>query len=613
MFSFRKIFFFLALLLLAKPAFAINDIYVVHLVLDGARYDLLSEMTEKGELPNLKEYFLDHGATFDHALTVFPTVSTPGYVSFATGLGAGNSGIVFLEWLDRPEREVVGYLTLEGLNRVDSDFLNFAALRDPEETELYPPSTLFEKLKPFPTAAIYTPFRRGASTIYPQGLPFPLAWNGFVTENASAMNAMSMERLHELFARNEKKIPRYTFVALYGTDYDGHKKGPHSDEIQGDLKKFDFFFKQFTDQLKERGLGDKTYIIVSSDHGMHDTEKKFSLRKILNSMGFKGKHSIYVGDRGVSSTFIYMKGEEGWKNLPTLERLKHFPVDGKNKDLIQTLLADEGVHWVATRDGTDRVRIFEAGGEALITQTSIGNESYYSYNYKGSEPFHYSKNPKLSSLLDGKMHPKEEWFQKTATEYAPNAIPALADLFENPRVGDILVVTKGPWGFRKLKEGTHGSLIDEDMRIPLWIRGPGIPEGHVSRPAQGVDLYPTILSWFGFKEVDFKNQEGQVLFQTPTARKDPEAKALADIEFTCVAGKLGRHGRLEKELKWREAKKEKYKNFQVAMTQKKNNLRVPKKLKESMQWMLALMEKQESTRMKRLEKCLNSSSTVTAK
>src|SRR3989338_7863845 len=159
----------LAALFLAfsAKAHALNDVYVIHFVLDGARYDILNEAVQKGELPFIQKTFFENGTVFENALTAFPTVSTPGYIAFATGLSTGNSGIFFLEWFDRTKRKVVGYLTLKSYNRVNTDLINRMALLDPNVKTLYPPTTLFEKLKPHPTAAVYTHFRQGASIATP--------------------------------------------------------------------------------------------------------------------------------------------------------------------------------------------------------------------------------------------------------------------------------------------------------------------------------------------------------------------------------------------------------------------------------------------------------------
>ncbi|MDO8493775.1 MAG: alkaline phosphatase family protein, partial [Deltaproteobacteria bacterium] len=182
---FGSILLFLALFT-AKPLYALNDVYVIHFVLDGARYDVLHKYVENGSLPNLKKHFLENGVVFDQALTTFPTVSSSGYASYITGLSAGNSGIFFLEWFDRESQKPIGYLTNSGAKRINDDMTN--------------QPTLFERLSASPTAAVYTPYNRGAKIITPAKLPFRGIWNGLVAKNGAALNHLAMEEVHTLFA-----------------------------------------------------------------------------------------------------------------------------------------------------------------------------------------------------------------------------------------------------------------------------------------------------------------------------------------------------------------------------------------------------------------------------
>lgn len=531
------------------PAHALNDVHVIHLVLDGARADVLEAMIQKGELPHLKKHFFDNGTVFETALTTFPTVSMPGYVSFASGLGAGHSGIFFLEWFDRTREKVVGYLTPKGIRRINVDFLSLPALLDPAQKELYPKATLFEKLNPHPNAVIYAPFRRGAQTAVPSSIPVALIWNAFITQDGHALNARAMKKLKKLFSQKPGKIPRYTLVGLYSTDFYGHKAGPASDELRWTMQKFDDDFGRFLAHLKARDLFNKTVIIVSSDHGMHDTEKRFPIRRFFKQLGLNDKDYVYVGNRGVGSTFVYARGEKGWHDLPTLRRLRAFPSKKGPVDLVAALLAEEAIDWIATRDGKNGARVFTRNGGGWIGPG-------YAYRYSGKDPFGYANHAHLKHLLNGKPHSAEDWLRATANTDRPNAVVELGQLFEDPQVGDLLVVTQKGWGFRKVKSGTHGSLIPEDMHIPLWIAGPGIPAERRDF-ARGVDVYPTILHWLGL-ENDLP-QDGKPLFSTVTSKKEPPPAKAAQMK--------------------------KIRELESLLTDPKNPLQVPGELKSWMGWL----------------------------
>ncbi len=626
-----KISFFLLLVLcplsvVRCPALAAEDTYVIHFVLDGANKKFAHEQMEKGELPNLKKHFFETGAVFENAVTTFPTVSSPGYVAFTTGLSAGNSGIFFLEWFDRTKQKTVGYLTPGGFNKVNTDSLNRLALRDLEQTGIYPPLTLFEQLSPQPSASIYAPFRRGATIAVPKkSLVVPL-WNGLVVQDGLALNKTAMKALTKVFSKPVAKIPRYTLVGLYGTDFFGHHSGPRSEEVLLALKQFDFLFGQFLETLAKQGIQDKTYLIVSSDHGMHASGEQLKLRNYLWKKGIRKEDKIYVSNRGVSSTFLYAAGDAGWEEIPNLWQLRNFPARKGPVDLIKTLLENESVDWLAAREDADHIHIFNHKGEGEIFSIGIGVRRFFAYTYKGEDPLRLAQDPTTAPLTDGKPYAEEIWFEKTAQAKKPNAVVEIGFLFQDPRAGDILVAAKDPWSFRSAKAGTHGSLNADDMEIPLWIAGPGVPTGRFGE-ARGVDLYPTVLNWFGLaNEATLKNREGRMLFATKEPAEESETQFwLARLEQELMnlpplmklpnkdelverlRAMLPDHleaellGLAQQETDLRYQRWKKLDRLQEKAQNRENPLAVPGHLKKNMDWLFANEKNIEFYRLRRME------------
>lgn len=621
----KKSLLFIALLALPVKANALQDIYVIQFILDGVHQKVLKQEVEAGNLPHLKAQFLDQGAIFEPAITTFPTVSSPGYISFATGLSAGNSSVFFLEWFDRTKQKVVGYLTPNGHNRVNEDLINFLSLRDGEGAGLYSPLTLFEKLSPHPSAAIYTPFHRGATIIHPKHFPIRALFSGLVAKDGLALNRLAMRQLDWAFSKPIKKIPRYTLVGLYGTDFYGHHSGPASEEVKLVLKQFDQLLATFVEKLKEQKILDRTYLILSSDHGMHQTGKQLKLREWLWQTGIRKQDKIYVSNRGVSSTFITVGGESGWEEIPNLYYLRNFPAKRGPIDLIQTLLKNEALDWIALRDDFDRVRLYDQKGEGVIAQFSVGVEKFYSYLYQRRDPLGFANDPSLKPFLDGKPYSAEVWFENTAKTNRPNAVVELSRLFMNPRAGDILVVAKEAYGFRKAKAGTHGSLNPDDMYIPLWVFGPGIPSGRFG-PARSVDLYPTILSWFGLlNPADGNYQEGSVLLTQKNSKPNPVAQWLAKLEGGLIGIPplfklpnreeiserlrgmipdelyLQIRNQCEQEINSRYQRWKKLDQMEAKVNHPRNSLKVPTALQGNMEWLLANEKNIEFMRLRRME------------
>ena len=541
----RKLcFLFLFVFFQPLTAQAVNDVYVIHLTLDGMRYDVVKKNLEQLNLPTLKKYFVDEGVFFENAYTVFPTVSTPAYISFVTGLGPADSGVPFLEWFDRSKKRSIGYLTWRGYLAMNRDFWNRRALLNPDNPEMNPPTTLFERLNGEETYALYTPFRRGAKRVFPRRIPVRATLNAFVTHNELALDRHAWKKILKKFSGPIEKTPRFTFVGLYSSDYIGHKQGTEAGYFAPLLVELDQSLQKLISLLQKKGILEKTYIVITSDHGMHPTGNFFALEKLFWSKGLRLKpdnprvkdFDLYVSNRGVSSTFIYARGEEGWSDLPNEAWLRHFPTRRKSIDLIDFLLKQEPVDWVAARNGNGHVKIYTHDGrEGTLKTFRINGQRFYSYSYsaeKGTDPFGYASDPSLKPLLNGEPFHFSVWGEKTAATERPDAVVQVADLFDDVRTGDILVVNKNGWTFRTEKKGSHGSLNQEDMHIPLLIHGPGLKSSDPKRFIRSLDLYPTYLSWFGlpFDPTESSGRDIIDRTQDPDCKKCTESQVLAKIE-----------------------------------------------------------------------------------
>ena len=476
-----------------------KDVYVVHFILDGLRYDVFKKYVESGNYPDIKKYFVDKGAWFHEATGTFPTPSPVVYTSFFTGLHTSHSGVPALQWFDREKEKGIDYLSLRGKKHL--------------KQSLGPNISIFEKLAPAPTLTLYNPFTRGETQALPKLPPISFLWRAGVTHDGAGLDRPPLKKLFKIFHKPVGKLPRYTVVSLFGSDYIGHHKGPTSRELEKVFIQFDNFLAHFMKLLKEQGIFDKTYLVLSSDHGSHATETKFDLTRRIKSWEINVRKNMFITNRGVSSNFIYVRGEKGWQDFPTLEFLRHYPTQNGPIDLVENLRQVEELDWIAVREGADQVRIFSKMGEGIVETENVDGKTLYGYHPQGEDPFDYAEDKNLRPFLDGKLYDADFWGPKTAAASYPDAVVQLAELFQGTRTGDILVMAKAPWLFRTNKLGTHGSLQKEDMRILLAMTGPTIKKKKGGF-ARAVDLYPTMLDWFGIA-VDEKTIDGKNLFKEP--------------------------------------------------------------------------------------------------
>lgn len=512
----------------------IRDVYVIHFIIDGTNSDAFNRAISEGKLPVIKENFVDNGAVFENGLSAFPSTSSTVYAAYATGLWPGHAGIPHIQRFDREERNVIDYLTVGGHNKINTDLINLRALVNPDSGEIEPPTTMFELLDGHPTAAVYSGFFKGASEVHPK-TPFKALWSTFVTGNIENVDRLAFDQVMDLFEGDFERIPRYSLVGLYSADILGHEYGPQSKQVVDVLVQFDVFLKNFLGLLKTRGIADKTYIIITADHGMHDTGRRFRFKKEMEAKGVYFKpgnprdrdYTLFSADRGVVSSHIYAKHDGGFKPIKDADILRHHPtLWGEPIDLIDAILGLDATELLIVRDGTRRARVFNHEGKAAeIACFMVDFTDYCSYNFDKlmGDPLGYSSNENLAHLLDGKPHATLEWKYATADETYPDAVINLSQIFHDGRAGDAFITARDGYGFRRVKKGNHGGLIDKDMRTPFLIAGPTVPRGKfgVVRP---VDIYPLMLEWFGLGVSD-RNYDGV----NPFLKHEGENKDYVDL------------------------------------------------------------------------------------
>src|SRR5207249_8831468 len=68
--------------------------------MDGARHDVLHDLLERGELPNLARWVIEPGG-ITVATTVFPSTTGVAYIPFLFGRYPGTANVPGIRWLDR--------------------------------------------------------------------------------------------------------------------------------------------------------------------------------------------------------------------------------------------------------------------------------------------------------------------------------------------------------------------------------------------------------------------------------------------------------------------------------------------------------------------------------
>ena len=127
-----------------------------------------------------------------------------------------------------------------------------------------------------------------------------------------------VDKVLEWLDRPELKRPK--LITLYFEDVDqaGHRYGPHSEEVAQAISKLDEAFGRLLTGLKARGLENKTYILLVSDHGMAEVKRSNRIR-LKNYI--QGSETRIVGKGALS--LVWPKDENAKLNI--LERVKKLP------------------------------------------------------------------------------------------------------------------------------------------------------------------------------------------------------------------------------------------------------------------------------------------------
>ncbi len=416
------------------------DTHVILFIVDSVSAELVYDLIDSGELPNLATALRQTGVRVDEAIAPFPTISFYAHTCILTGDWADRHGVPAIRWFDRHTQNSRSYAGV-GAMLIDRDI-------NPDV------KTIFERLSDLNTVSIGSVVHRGVDEYIPPLLP---------------PDGLRVKSLMRRFQRPNP--PNLSVVVLTGIDWPAHRYGPKSAWVRIDLRKLDRELGQLFSLLKKRGLDKNTYVVLTADHGHAPASGRVDLYSHLTHLGFDildkflytarteffTSYDAVLWMAGVGYAFLYLPHrtdtEMSWESRPDEQMLRHYPVGGKQIDVIRSISELPQIAFTVIRDpATGNISAFGSGGP-LDIHTDLA-------------PY-------------------------------PDAEAQLPHLMAAPRAPDILVVAKDgyetAWSWH---HGRHGGYSRLEMIVPLIMIGPGIRPHTVPR-AKTIDITPTILTWFG--------------------------------------------------------------------------------------------------------------------
>ena len=241
-----------------------------------------------------------------------------------------------------------------------------------------------------------------------------------------------------------EKVERYGQVEFYwfNTDTVGHIWG--EDAQRENLRLFDRYFRGLA-----RNLDPQVQVLIYADHGM-------TFGEVLD---YDGEVEAFLEDRAVFYAYpnIYLApGEDP-------------------AETARELVRDTWQGFAFYRAGNGAVEGFDPAGRRLrfewVEEENAGGGVAgirYTVPADGVDPLGYHQDLGYR----GEALTPEAWLELTYHTEFPYAPVRILELFENPRVGDVVTILNagpksGPW----VRHGNHHGLQRSDVAVPILVRG----------------------------------------------------------------------------------------------------------------------------------------------
>ncbi|MDX9701823.1 MAG: alkaline phosphatase family protein [Candidatus Auribacterota bacterium] len=250
-----------------------DDYYAIVYIVDALRPDLFRQMIDDGRLPNLKKYLFDNGLMGEDFLSVFPSITLPAMTTLMTGKYPGSHNIPAFQWFDR---ETFSYRCYIGAEIVHFD-------KDLSKNT----KRIFDYFPAGETASFG--IIAGATTGTDDSLMFTSI--NPLHKIAPFTHLMMKDLLAKIGIG--KGVPRLMALYEWGVILRSYQNEMYSEKVKDVMSTVDKHFGGLIKAYERRGILDKTYLVLVSDHGLHRVDKNFYLDTSLKEAGFSKRLISY--------------------------------------------------------------------------------------------------------------------------------------------------------------------------------------------------------------------------------------------------------------------------------------------------------------------------------
>ena len=512
-----------------KPAATETQTKVVVFGLDGATFDVIKPLVERGRLPNLAR-LMREGVCGTLRSTILPK-SPQAWASFMTGTNPGKHGIVGFSRLEKGSYQVQyindAMRAGESLWRILGRHGKRVGVLNVPIT--YPP----EKVNGYLVGGMFSPGTHVEFT-YPPDLYQALRQElGEYIIEAEVPKGISDEVFKERYleelsrmVRNRGAAARYLYrhypvdffmVVFTATDRVSHSYWRYRDPAHPEYNAqdgaryggaIDRIYEEVDEEIGKflAEVGDDTTVLVMSDHGMAPLYRVVHLNAWLEQQGFLQRK------RGAGQTLrraVKRLGKVAWRLLPVMPHklLTILPPKLRAGLLGQVSFSD--IYWPGTRAfslGYDGNIFINTQGERpqgiVAPGAGVPGAGAKGADYERTcqaliAALHDLTDPETGEKLVERVYRRAEIYCGAHLDEAPDLLVAWKDyqvrnvvsLFGDPR----MVVSR--YDAEAALPNRHSSAHTLDGI--LIARGPHLRHGATLSGAEIVDLAPTILHLFG--------------------------------------------------------------------------------------------------------------------
>jgi phosphonoacetate hydrolase len=254
--------------------------HLVGILLDGCNSNVLLDMVERREVPNICRIVAKGTAYRYGAISSLPTVTLANHTTILTGCHPGHHGILNNAWFDRSTgRQVV--------TNAPQSWPTAMRWLDPRVETVFsavkrclPAASTAAVNEPCETGADYSTFdlvRRGTTPARPPGpddLPdahLELVGSSRDYRWSSRVDHSAVDQFEQLWGSG-REVPTLTWVNFTLTDSAFHEGGPYSDIARASVEDCDARIGRILATIERSGRLDETAFVLVADHGMQATD-----------------------------------------------------------------------------------------------------------------------------------------------------------------------------------------------------------------------------------------------------------------------------------------------------------------------------------------------------